>query len=148
MPPRQSRQSREDAVLADVQELSRGPVRLLRNNVGALRTDTGRPVAYGLGSSGSRCNRGTSDLIGWVEREITADMVGQTVAVFAAVECKHLAPPTPEQRRFIEQVRAAGGLAGVAHSPQEAAQILGITLEPGMVGARARFYQEINCDRP
>jgi hypothetical protein len=147
VPTRRSRPSREDAVLADVQELSRGPVRLLRNNVGSLRTDAGRPVAYGLGSCGSRCNRGTSDLVGWVEREITADMVGQTVAVFAAVEVKDMAQPTPEQLRFIEQVRAAGGLAGVAHNIEEAAQILGISLSPGMVGARARFYQDSNCDR-
>ena len=178
MPDRQSRQSREDAVLADVQELSRGPVRLLRNNVGSgwsggdskrkatkvtsanlaqVRASirpgdaivpNARYVTFGLGAAGGRSNPGTPDLVGWVQRVITPDMVGQTLAVLAAVECKDLARPTPEQLRFIEQVRAAGGLAGVAHNPQEAAQILGITLEPGMVGARAKFYQEINCDRP
>jgi hypothetical protein len=177
VPTRRSRPSREDAVLADVQELSRGPVRLFRNNVGsgwsggdsrrkAVRVTAAnlaevrasirpgdavvpnaRYVTFGLGAAGGRSCPGTSDLVGWVERKITADMAGQTVLVFASVEAKDLQGATPEQLRFIEQVRAAGGLAGVAHNIEEAAQILGISLSPGMVGARARFYQDSNCDR-
>lgn len=167
------RQSREDAVLADVHELSRGPVRLLRNNVGsgwsggdskrkAIKVtvanlavmrgfirpgDTivpnARYVRFGLGAAGGRSNPGTSDLVGWVSRVITPDMVGQTVAILAVIECKDLAHPTPEQLRFIEEVRAAGGLAGVAHNPEEAAQILGIPITQETIGKRRRLYKKI-----
>lgn len=170
--PANRRRSREDAVLADVQELSRGPVRLLRNNVGsgwaggnprrkAMKVTTAnladvrariqpgdvvvpaaRFVTFGLGAAGGRSNPGTSDLLGWVSQEITPEMVGQWVAILAAVEVKDLGSATPEQLRFIDQVRAAGGLAGVAHNVEEAAQILGIQITPGMVGRRERFYRE------
>ena len=102
----------------------RGPVRLLRNNVGALKDITGRLVRCGLGQSGATRVVGTSDLIGWRSVTITPDMVGQQVAVFAAIEVKDQATPTPEQEAFIDAVTRAGGLAGVAHSVEEARAIL------------------------
>jgi len=61
-------------------------------------------------------NPGGSDLIGWRPLVITADMVGQTVAQFLAVEAK-----TPsydrasvDQKRFLSQVASAGGSAMIA----------------------------------
>ena len=102
------------------------PARLLRNNVGMLRDATGRPVAYGLGSSGGKVVRGPSDLIGWRTITITPDMVGQTVAVFTAIEVKDHSKPTPEQEAFIATVQAAGGIAGVARSTDDARHILGM----------------------
>ncbi len=112
---------------------SRDDTRLFRNNVGqawqgraieiTYRGARGQfipnatPVRYGL------CV-GSSDLIGWRTVTITADMVGQRIALFAAVEVKHRAPTTEEQTRFIENVRVAGGLAGVARSEEEAQLIL------------------------
>jgi hypothetical protein len=120
-----SRPSREDHVKADIQaKLNRGRVRLLRNNVGKLRTPYGGFISFGLGSSGGKLLPGTSDLIGWHTVEITHEMVGLRLAVFAAVEVKDLDTPTEAQLNFIEQVRAAGGLAGVAHSAEEAEAIL------------------------
>lgn len=117
--------SDEAAVSNAIQLSLRGePVRLLRNNVGGLKDSTGRFVAYGLGSQGGNVLRGPSDLIGWRTITITPDMVGQTLAVFAAVEVKDRAKATPEQEQFIAQVQAAGGLAGVAHSVEEARAIL------------------------
>lgn len=98
-------------------ELGSGPARLWRNNTGALKDSTGRLVRYGL------CP-GSSDLIGLRQVTITPDMVGQTLAVFAAIEVKDRAKATPEQERFIAQVQAAGGLAGVARSVEEARAIL------------------------
>lgn len=92
--------------------------RLWRNNTGRLRDESGRLVTFGL------CP-GSADLIGYRTVTITPDMVGQTVAVFAAVEVK--APrgrPTPEQTAFLEHVTAAGGLAGIARSVEEAEAIL------------------------
>jgi hypothetical protein len=100
-------------------QLSRGQVRLFRNNTGRLRDERGQLVTFGL------CP-GSADLIGYRSVTITPDMVGQTLAVFAAVEVK--APtgrPTPEQNAFLEHVTAAGGLAGIARSVEDARQILG-----------------------
>jgi len=98
---------------------SRGRVRLWRNNTGRLRDERGQLVTFGL------CP-GSADLIGYRSVTVTAGMVGQTVAVFAAVEVKaERGRPTPEQTAFIEHIRAAGGLAGIARSVEEARQILG-----------------------
>jgi len=98
---------------------SRGRVRLWRNNTGRLRDERGQLVTFGL------CP-GSADLIGYRSITVTADMVGTTLAVFAAVEVK--APtgrPTPEQAAFLEHVAAAGGLAGIARSVEDAERILG-----------------------
>jgi hypothetical protein len=76
-------------------------------------------VRYGL------C-KGSSDLIGWRSTTITPEMVGQQLAVFTAIEVKDRGTPTPEQLHFIAQVQAAGGLAGVARSVDEAKAILGM----------------------
>lgn len=94
-----------------------GPVRLFRNNTGALKDAAGRLVRYGL------CP-GSSDLIGLREVTITPDMVGQTVAIFTAIEVKDRGRPTAEQQRFIDSITAAGGLAGVARSVDDARAIL------------------------
>lgn len=96
---------------------SRGAARLFRNNVGVFRTDDGRAVKTGL------CN-GSSDLIGWRSIEVTPDMVGRRVAVFAAIEVKDRGRPTAEQQRFIGAVLSAGGIAGVARSVAEAEALL------------------------
>lgn len=92
--------------------------RLFRNNVGSLQDATGRFVQYGL------CV-GSSDLIGWTEVEITAEMVGRKVAVFTAIEVKGAKGRTSqEQQNFISAVRTAGGLAGVARSREDFQKIV------------------------
>lgn len=108
--------------------LSKGPARLWRNNTGCLRDERGQLVRFGL------CP-GSSDLIGYRTVTITPEMVGQQVAIFAAVEVK--APkgrPTPEQTAFLEHITAAGGIAGIARSVEEAADLL----EGGAVSTRHR----------
>ena len=69
--------------------------------------------------------RGSADLIGYRTITITPDMVGQQVAVFASIEVK---TPTgrirPEQRAWMETVQAAGGIAGVARSVEDALRIV------------------------
>ena len=98
--------------------LSRGPVRLWRNNTGTLYDRQGRPVQFGL------C-KGSSDLIGLRSVTIGPEHLGQQLAVFAAVEVKSQAGrTTAEQLAFIEMVQAMGGLAGVARSVADAAGIL------------------------
>jgi len=93
--------------------------RIFRNNTGvAYQGQKGfagitpvilnpRQVTFGL------CV-GSSDLIGWTEIEITADMVGQKLAVFTAVEVKLKGKkPSKEQKQFIKIVNDAGGIAKV-----------------------------------
>ena len=97
---------------------SRGPTRLWRNNTGRLRDERGQLVTFGL------CP-GSADLIGYRTVVVTPDMVGQRLAVFAAVEVK--APkgrPTPEQAAFLEHIRDAGGIAGIARSVDDAESLL------------------------
>lgn len=103
-------------------KLSKGPVRLFRNNTGALRDERGQLVRYGLCS-------GSSDLIGFRQVTITPDMVGQQLAVFAAVEVKSpTGRATSEQEAFINMVQHFGGMAGIARSVEEAAQLLAVRL--------------------
>lgn len=74
---------------------------------------------------------GSSDIIGWTEVKVTTDMVGQTLAVFTAVEVKQPGKyPTEEQRAFIAAVQRSGGKAGVARSNEDAAKIIGAEHEP------------------
>jgi hypothetical protein len=52
-------------------------------------------------------------------------MVGKPVAVFTAIELKAGRTRTsPEQANFIEQLRRAGGIAGIAYTPEEALNII------------------------
>ena len=99
-------------------ELGTGPVRLWRNNVGALRDGRGQLVTYGL------C-KGSSDLIGLRQVLIGPEHLGQTLAVFTAIEVK--APGgrlREEQRSFLALVEAFGGYAGEARSVDEATRVL------------------------
>ena len=79
-----------------------------RNNTGALKDKDGRLIRYGLCS-------GSSAIIG-----IMPD------GRFLAIEVKKPGKkPTPEQLNFIEAIRRHGGIAGVVHSPEELADLLG-----------------------
>jgi hypothetical protein len=72
-------------------------------------------------NSGSTSHRvkgapaGTSDLIGWKD------------GIFVAIEVKKPGKDaTPLQQAFLDDVKAAGGISGVARSVEEAVDILGI----------------------
>ena len=92
-------------------------VTLYRNNTGAAKMGK-RWVKFGL------C-KGSSDLIGWTEVEISPDMVGETVAVFTAIEVKKPGGKTTyEQIEFGDSVIRAGGKFGVAESVDEALDIV------------------------
>lgn len=57
---------------------------------------------------------GESDLIGWRPLRITSEMVGQTIAQFAACEVKtENVATTKEQINFLAQVRKAGGFSTI-----------------------------------
>lgn len=123
---------RETPLMKSIQiACSTGTVRLFRNNVGeawagkSYRDNRGAIVipepyriTYGL------CP-GSADLVGFRSIKITADMVGQHVAVFASVEVKlprsHM---TYNQEAWAEMISAHGGRAGVARSIADAKKIL------------------------
>ena len=97
---------------------SNGDTRLFRNNTGTLRDANGRPVQFGL------C-KGSADLIGWKRVTVTPDMVGQQVAVFTSIEVKTATGRLrPEQQQWLDAVQAAGGIAGVARSVEDALRIM------------------------
>ena len=96
----------------------RGPVRLWRNNSGALVDQQGRLVRFGL------C-KGSSDLIGLRTLEITPALVGQRIAQFVALEIKTArGVVSPEQRAFLALVEQLGGLAAICRSVEAAEQVL------------------------
>ena len=76
-------------------------------------------MTFGVGSPGG------SDLIGYRKVTVTPEMVGQEIAQFAAVEVKTpKGRVRPEQQQFIEHIRSAGGIAGIARSVAEAQELL------------------------
>jgi len=78
-----------------------------------------QPITMGL-------VKGSSDVIGWTPVVVTEGMVGQKVAIFTAVEVKREVggKTSPEQKNFLDRVRQAGGIAGVANSEDAAADVI------------------------
>lgn len=107
---------------------------LMRNNSGALKDDTGRTVRYGLGNISKSHNDKikSSDLIGFTKVVITPDMVGKTIAIFTAIECKEenwkddkkLDARETAQQAFINWIKANGGFAGFAQNIDKLKTIL------------------------
>ncbi|MEO5375642.1 MAG: VRR-NUC domain-containing protein [Alphaproteobacteria bacterium] len=92
-------------------------VRVFRNNCGVALHPDGSRVVYGL------CP-GSSDLIGFRTVTVTPDLVGRQLAQFVAIEVKTATGRvSPEQRRFLDAVERAGGLAAVVRSPEAAAAL-------------------------
>jgi hypothetical protein len=124
--------NRMRAIMAGV---SRPGVRVFRQNVGtgwagkATRITQSTTVRLNPGDVVIRAARplhaglckGSSDLIGWRSVEVTPDMVGKRHALFLAIECKsERGKASDEQQNFIDRVRADGGLAGIARTPDDA----------------------------
>jgi hypothetical protein len=91
--------------------------KLVSRDGGRVVLENARQVAMGLIAPGS------SDLVGPVQVVITPAMVGQTIAVFAALEIKRPGiKPEQEQTDFVTFVRNFGGIGEIVHSPDEAAR--------------------------
>jgi len=98
---------------------SRNGATIFRNNCGVAVYPDGSRVKYGI------CNPGGSDLIGWQSIKITPDMVGQRMARFVALEVKSTTGIIKkEQINFIDNVRKAGGIAGVVRTTDDAIALL------------------------
>lgn len=109
----------EAAVQADLRIVAaRNGVALWRNNNGALPDETGRVVRYGLGNDSTRINEHfkSSDLIGIWPQVVTADMIGQIIGRFIAVDVKKPGWRKPSNKReiaqanFLGHVQAMGGI--------------------------------------
>ncbi|MBF0140102.1 MAG: VRR-NUC domain-containing protein [Magnetococcales bacterium] len=113
--------------------LTRFPHITLFNNPCGQGWAGGEPVKFNDGSFGVRNPRrlnyglvpGSSDLIGWRITTVTPDMVGKQVAIFAAIEVKQPnGRSSEEQKRFIANVQAAGGIAGIARTVDDAKALM------------------------
>jgi len=118
--PRAKQRAPEQEVMKLIREWAsaRGDLTLWRNNVGALEWRPGRWLRYGL------CV-GSSDFVGLTSVVVTSSMVGRRIAVLTCIEAK--APEgvvSEEQQRFIEKVRDAGGIAGIARNAGEADELV------------------------
>jgi hypothetical protein len=78
-----------------------------------------RPIDAGL-------YEGSSDLVGYTEVKITPEMVGQSVAIFTALEVKKdiKSIASAKQINFLTVIKNAGGIAGLARSIDEAERLL------------------------
>ena len=104
----------ERDIMREIQvALSDPATRLFRMQSGSYELIDGRHITVGF--------PGLSDLVGWHCVTITPEMVGRTVAIYTAIEVKsRRGKVTNQQLRFIEAVRNAGGLAGIARTIPEA----------------------------
>lgn len=110
--------------------------KVYRNNSGVLMNEVGVPVRFGLGNESAKINKiiKTSDFIGWTPVVITEAMLGQTLAVFTAIEAKPLGFKVKSvypiksrefaQNKFIELVRMFGGIGGFASCYQDVDTIM------------------------
>ncbi|PZQ21143.1 MAG: VRR-NUC domain-containing protein [Sphingopyxis macrogoltabida] len=70
---------------------------------------------------------GFSDLFGVVATVVTPDMVGERVGRFFGLEIKaDGGRASDQQQRFLSAVRLNGGLSGIARSPADALEVLGL----------------------
>lgn len=99
---------------------------LMRNNSGAFTDDTGRTVRFGLGNISQKHSDRikSSDLIGFTQVVINQEMVGKTVAIFTAIECKKeewdenkkFDSREVAQNNFLHWITVMGGIAFFANS--------------------------------
>jgi len=109
-------------------EASRFGGKLWINSSGAFKDTTGRLVRFGLGHVKKNQEFKSSDLIGFMPVTITPDMVGKTLPVFTAIECKK-----PDwkftntlrevgQKVFIDVITKNNGIASFVNSVERFAE--------------------------
>tara|TARA_Y100001973_G_C5198248_1_gene335802 strand:- start:73 stop:453 length:381 start_codon:yes stop_codon:yes gene_type:complete len=96
-------------------------LRLFRNETGQLPDPrTGGWIKFGLAT-------GSSDLIGFKTVEVTEQMIGQKLAQFVSIEVKTgTGRLSKTQHNWLETVKKAGGITGVARTVKDAFEILKI----------------------
>ena len=85
-------------------------VKMFRNNNGFYKKPEGGVVRYGLGNTANG-KGGSPDYIGWVEKEITPDMVGKKIAIFCGIEVKSSSGTMqPNQKKWQKRLKDAGAI--------------------------------------
>lgn len=88
---------------------------------GTVQVQPGDVLVYQARTVRAGLCTGSSDLIGWRPIDITPDMVGRRIARFVACEVKSGGGRIePEQQRFADAVREAGGIVIIAFDERQA----------------------------
>lgn len=97
-------------------------LRLFRNETGRLPDPrTGKWIRFGLA-------KGSSDLIGFKTIKVTPEMIGKDLAVFTSIEVKTNTGQLSEyQHNWLQAVKKAGGITGVARNVGDALKILKVS---------------------
>lgn len=103
-----------------------GPKGVRRLEDGSVHIMAARPISVGLTKPDGKPVNGACDLPGWTSITITPDMVGGKVAVFTSIETKRTkgGVTSEDQKNWMLAVQRAGGIAGVANSPEAAVDIV------------------------
>lgn len=103
-----------------------GPKGVQHLGDGSVLITAARPIAIGFGQPNGDPLVGASDLDGWTSVIVTPEMVGKRIAVKTAIETKRTkgGRATEGQINYVDQVKRAGGIAGVANSPEAAKAII------------------------
>lgn len=103
-----------------------GPKGVQRLTDGSVLIKSARSIAMGLAYPNGDPVTGACDLPGWTTVEVTPEMVGRKVCIFTSVECKRGkgGKASDDQVNWLEQVQKAGGIAGIANSPEAARAII------------------------
>ena len=123
----------EHAIQNEIRLGISGKATMFRNNVGtawigdATKLKDGSVLIRNARRLHAGLCEGSSDLIGWRSLIITPEMVGERIAVFAALEVKSkTGRATAGQKNFCDRVIQAGGLAGIVKSLDDAKKALAI----------------------
>ena len=72
--------------------------------------------------------KGSSDLIGFKTIKVTPEMIGQDLAVFTSIEVKtNSGQLSKYQHNWLQAVKKAGGIVGVARNVKDALNILKVS---------------------
>jgi len=103
-----------------------GPKGVQRMQDGSVLIHAARSISIGLSYPNGDPVVGACDLPGWTTVEVTPAMVGKRIAVFTSIETKRSkgGKTSEDQTNWCTQVDAAGGIAGIASSPEQAQAII------------------------
>lgn len=103
-----------------------GPKGVRKLEDGSVHILQARPISVGFTRPDGKPVNGACDLPGWTEVEVTKDMFGCKMAVFTSIECKRTKGGviSEDQKNWMAAVQRAGGIAGVANSPEAAVDIV------------------------
>ncbi|BCP56222.1 hypothetical protein K32_48390 [Kaistia sp. 32K] len=103
-----------------------GPKGVQRLQDGSVLIKAARSIALGMAYPNGESVTGQLDLGGWTTIEVTPEMVGRKIAVATFMDAKRSkgGKTSDEQANMVAQVDLAGGIAGIANSPEAAVAIV------------------------